>query len=423
MANQNKDEEKNKANYQALSNYLQNITLIFFGFIVFAAYILIPYYSQADEYRNNMNILFYVDKMYKNFVDIKSNISDYTNKDLTTSKKLEKIVQFTNTYSSDYENLFDEYKKNTKSQPSNESQFQNIINNIASKYNLTIYTACNKEPDFPNWFHCNITENQTLTIEKDPIVLDNATTNKIDDMIDDTISLIRNVEYHNNITSLVNMTSLNSWNKIVSDWKHLNVTSSRAKLDLASLNNFRDEKYYFPNFSLNKDKLNKKIENQINDYIKKLDTLEYPIIGKVPILNLNLTFLSFPVIIATGFSFLSFQIKKIIRLHKKLELDHKKDGDKLFMSWIDPLQAFPEQVYPLLVIISPLVIFVTLFILITITWYHPEPYTVTSLSNDILFIPKYYREIFLGLNAFGAIVFALSYFQILRAWHSSEKAT
>jgi len=425
VANQDKDDQepkdeqkKDRDDYTSLSSNLQKITLVFFGFIIFVTYILIPYYSQADEYKNNKNILFYVDQIYDNFSAIKAILSNYTADNETIKKYQTDLDHSSDAYSIIYPQLSVVYKKYTSTSVPPQEQFQNIFNNISNSYHLTTYPVCNKQPDFGKWFTCNTHENNILAAKRIFIVVNSTITNEINDKINNIPPLIRNIEIHNNVTSLVNATSIKSWNKIVSDWKKYPMISTSAKLDLASLNKYKEEGYFFPSFKRNEANLTTKIDNRIKEYISKMDTIEYPIVGRVPIISLNLTFLSFPFIIAAGFSFLSFQFKKLIKLSKKLEQDNNSDELELFRSWIDPLKSFPEKIYSLLVIFTPCAIFVILFCLITITWYHEEPYMMTSLSHDVLFISIVDKHVFLILNSIGIVIFEISYIQIFSAWGS-----
>ncbi|MGI0023017.1 MAG: hypothetical protein ACRD9Q_09175, partial [Nitrososphaeraceae archaeon] len=130
--------------------------------------------------------------------------------------------------------------------------------------------------------------------------------------------------------------------------------------------------------------------------------------------------LSFPIIIIIGFSYISLQIKKLIIIHKKLNLDKKKD--KIFLSWVDPIQEVPERIYPILVIILPAFLFGLFLIIINSIWYTNIQYVenYSLLTDDLAFGPFNIRDMVMFLNYCSIAVFGYCYYQIGKAWRQKQ---
>lgn len=378
-----------------------------------------PYYSKADEYQNDKNILFLIPKMDHNFSYIEDIFLNYTrNPDVSKiqsnfdNNNTEYVNKLNNTYNSLYGSNFSPINVKNKSDFINKS------------YRLTTFDYCNDtEVKYQNWLTCNANKYTELNKSKTFIILPSRLTKTLDEKFGNVIDLVKKVEDYNNKTSLVNITDLHKWDTIISNWKLKYDGLSHTKLDFLSLNNYKDPKYYFSSISVNSPKnLTSKIEKLIYDYKSSIESVEYPLIGRVPVFNLNLTFISFPIILAAGFSFLSFQFKKFIIIRKKLNLKNDNVEHRLFMSWIDPLQPFPENIYPLLIMILPFILFIIFFTFIYGLWYENEPYRLAPLPDDLLSIQKLFNDVFFYLNLGGWIIFILSYLLIILAWRQKGKS-
>ena len=60
--------------------------------------------------------------------------------------------------------------------------------------------------------------------------------------------------------------------------------------------------------------------------------------------------------------------------------------DKAFLSWIDPLQEFPEKIYPLVMMTLPSILFTIFLAFIISIWYQNDPYTgdASLVTDDFL---------------------------------------
>ena|GEM_PF-1921276 len=402
--------------YNNLSKTLQSLAIIFLAFILFFSYILVPYYFMSDRYQSQKNIVYFLPMIGNNLSFIMESFEDFTGRDsnyLNNSNSINtQQVKYTEKIKEAHiQQLYDHYNKNI-SVP--KSYMQIKLDNASL---VKTYPSCYLEQSiFTQWTQCNA-ELYMADLKKAKYAqLDQRITRAVDGKINNVNNLVENISLYDESAAILNVTDLNKWKVIINDWKQLYSQPSNIKnISYFSIANYLSPLYYAqpPNSPKDRQNLTANIENEIKTYAMKLESLEYPIVGKVPLVNLNGAFLSFPFLIAIGFSFLSLQFKKLIRIRKDLNLDNKIEKDKILMSWIDPLQSFPERIFPLVILILPFILFVLFLFFIGRLWYEGHPYMLGLLSGDLLRIPDNIKDLFSASFIFGALILGFSYGQIL----------
>jgi hypothetical protein len=414
---ENRDEEA----YTATSNTLQTLVIIFLGFILFFSYVLIPYYFMGDKYESEKNIVYFLPMMSDNFSFIKDTFRNFSSNDNNyrgniTSLNAEAFDYFTKINGT--KQLYDKYSNGIATP---KAKLRLMIEGNTSS--LKTYPFCYlTNSNFSAWAKCNSAFHIEDSKKDRFVVLDNKTRKAIDGKIDNVQNLVFSIRLYNDKADIINASDLRKWDNITDNL--LNRSSNTEKINYLVLENYMNPNYYAMPSKSPKDRQNltADIENQIKTYSSKLESLEYPIVGKVPVLNINGAFLSFPFLIAIGFSFLSLQFKKLIKIRKDLKWDNKKEEDRILMSWIDPLQPFPEKIYPLIIIIVPSILFVIFLFFIHSLWYDNDPYLHGSIAGDLLWIPNYFKVIFYISVMLGGAIFGFSYLEIIKAWRNRRKS-
>jgi hypothetical protein len=311
--------------------------------------------------------------------------------------------------------LYDQFSKNITTPKSVIKLL--IEENIGStKTYLSCYLT---KTTFDDWTKCNAEMHRFDSKKVKSVILDEKTTKAVNGKISNVKNLVGNISLYNDKAGILNSSDLSKWKSIILNWNQLfNESSNIKKIDYITLEKYLSPNYYAEPSKSPKDRQNltANIENEIRSYASKLESLEYPIVGKVPLININGAFLSFPLLVAIGFSFLSLQFKKLIRIRKDLQLNNSNEKDKILMSWIDPLQPSPERIFPLTILIIPFILFVIFLVFIGSLWYENNPYTLGSVSGDLLWIPNKIKVIFSASILFGSLILGFSYGQIILGW-------
>lgn len=417
MAISTGDKERDEQAYKSSSNTLQTLVIIFFGFILFFSYVLVPYYFMGDKYQSEKDIVFFLPMVGNNLTFIRQTFQNFTSESPSYLNNLTNL----NTREDDYfkiingtKHVYDQYVNNITI---SKDTLKSMIEHNSS--GAITFTSCYlPQSTFKDWIKCNSEKHRVESKNGNFILLDLPTTNLIDKKIANVKQLIGEITSYNDKANILNSSDLSKWNDIVMNWNQmLNRSSNTQKIDFHSIDNYLSPNYYAqpPKSPKERQNLTADIENEIKSYSGKIESLEYPIVGKVPVFNINGSFLSFPFLIALGFSFLSLQFKKLIKIRKDLNLNNKNERHKFFMSWIDPLQPFPERIYPIIIIILPFILFVIFSIFIYYLWYENDPYMIGSMTGDLLRIPDNFKNIFFITIVLGALIFGFAYYQIIRA--------
>ncbi|MGE5705563.1 MAG: hypothetical protein ACM3XP_02445 [Nitrososphaerales archaeon] len=131
-----------------------------------------------------------------------------------------------------------------------------------------------------------------------------------------------------------------------------------------------------------------------------------------------------PLIIIIGFSIMCIDFKKLITIHKKLESIHAKnrnnknkfyDEYKEFLSWLDILQPWKENIHAILTILTPFAFYIIFLILIYNMWFTNLYFTNTNTFSfeDSFKIPQY-KELYLFFSVLGIGIFVLYYIVIYK---------
>ena len=421
MTKPNGEQERNEA-YKTLANSLQTLVIIFFGFILFFSYVLVPYYFMGDKYQSEKNIVYFLPMMDNNLSFIRETFQNFSGNNTNYKNGIHSINVEGDEYIkkiSSTEQLYDKYNTNITT-PQND--LKSMIEKNASS--AKTYPICYVKSNFIEWISCNAKIHRTDSEKEKYVVLDIKTTQAVDGKMHTVKNLVDRITLYDDKAEILNASDLKKWHDIINNWNQmLSRSYGSQKINYLSMENYLNPIYYAQPLNSPKAKnLTTAIENEIKSYTSKLESLEYPIIGKVPVVNINWSFISFPFLIAIGFSFLSLQFKRLIKIHKDMNLDNMNEQHKLLMSWIDPLQSFPEKIYPLITIIVPSVLFVLFSYFIWSLWYQIDPYMLGSIAGDLLWIPNSIMVIFSISIVSGAAILALSYYQIIRAWRSYTKS-
>lgn len=241
----------------------------------------------------------------------------------------------------------------------------------------------------------------------------------------------RNITNINNNLSAVE--SINNYYKIISDndldkmkeqiSKIQNFTNNRSAdltinitmLEYENFLIFLPQKFYPDSV----DQKKRNLEKDYADLAEGVTNLQIPIVGSGSF-KLNQVLLLFPGIIAIGFPFISLQIKKILILNREIN-DKKKD---LILSWLDPLQNWPDNAYAILTIFIPCIIFSIFLVCIYLLFYTNIQYTEQTVLNEkeLLFLPKDTRDFYMFVNLLmGIVAFSFSYYLIFTEWLRSNR--
>ena len=161
------------------------------------------------------------------------------------------------------------------------------------------------------------------------------------------------------------------------------------------------------------------IQKEYDRLSEGVSNLQIPIIGGGPF-KLNQVLLLFPGIIAIGFPFISLQFKKIMILNKELK-DEKKE---LILSWLDPIQKRPDNLYAFTAMFIPLAIFLIFFVSISLLFYSniQEDQNVLE-ENKLLFLPKDIKNQYFVINILiGIAAFSTSYYLIFAEYFKKGPA-
>ena len=424
MAKPDGEGKRDEDAYNNSSKTLQSLVIIFLGFILFFSYVLVPYYFMADKYQSQKNIVYFLPMVGNNLSFIRESFQNFTRDEPNylnnlTSINTEETQYFKKINNTQIQQLYDLYNKNITT-PKVEIKFQ--LENASSE---KTYTSCYlTQNTFDKWTKCNAAMHMVDSKKGKYVLLDEDITRAVDGKINNVENLVGSISKYDDRADVLNATDLNKWKSIIIDWKQLySQPLNIKKINYFSIDNYLSPNYYSQPSKSPKDRQNltANIENEIKTYTTKLDSLEYPIVGKVPLVNLNGAFLSFPFLIAIGFSFLSLQFKKLIRIRKDLNWNNTNEKHKILMSWIDPLQPFPERIFPLVILIFPFILFVIFLLFIGSLWYENDPYALEFLSGDLLRIPNNIKEIFSASILFGALILGFSYGQIIIGWFYSKR--
>lgn len=250
--------------------------------------------------------------------------------------------------------------------------------------------------------------------------------NNIDIMIDKDLlrSTLLNISYMKK--NLTTIKSINEQHKLISQkelgimetqiLKLENFTNYAAKAESIKLSEYETFFISLPQ-KVYPDSVEKKkteLEQQYKNLAEGVTQLEVPIIGSFPF-QLNQILLLFPGIIAIGFPFISLQIRRTMILNKEIT-DKEKH---LILSWLDPLQKWPDNTYAILTIIVPAVIFSIFLISIYFLFYINVGFTEQNVLNEkeLIFLPEDTRNMYMIINLiFGLSAFASSYYLIFKEW-------
>jgi len=400
----NDKKKEQKEAYKATSNNLQNTVLIFLAFLVFVSFVIfIPYYFLADNYKNAKNIEFQANEINRHLESIKHALKTYETENHNFKETNDRITNNSVLYNATL----------TKGiiRVGNISAFQDQARDYT-------YVECKTNKNSTLWISCNVVHYSADQRNTSQVIIDNSTIRAISDPISLMQKSIKEIA-DKNITRELNekLKLLNNTIKNING----NITNNKSSNGTKNLTLSYYDKLFTPLYTFNladkeiKDVL-KKIQNETSIFENRVESVQYPIIGKVP-LSLGQFFLAFPTVIGIGFSFISLQLKKLILIHKDLELD--PDTDKAFMSWMDPLQRFPEKAYPLIIIALPGILFGVSF------WFNysifytnvPYPQFFSSLAtDDPLSVPN---DLIFGVMLLNILILSLfiySYRQIIKAW-------
>ena len=414
-------EDEEKA-YDTLSGNLQNMALIFLGFLLFISYMLFPYYFIAESYKNSKNILHFTNIVNQNVLDVKGILKNYSSKYQGYLENITDINNKVSKYIVNISGLDKLYNNITSHITTSKDDRKNKIEN--GDHLIKTYLECYIDNShFGNWRDCNLDKFQSELKGVRKIILDNVTTRNIDNDIGKIQDSQNGIRSYNIKPVAINDKLKNLTENVILTWKDIKRNSSSSNgvgITYIMLDKFA----YLPNATLDAVQLQNLIQNIENEsltYKNKVESIHFPVVGEVPLFNINTLLLFFPILIAIGFSFLSLQFKKIISIHRKLGL--RGDKDKALLSWIDPLQQFPEKIYPLVMMTLPFILFMIFLAFISSIWYQNDPYTgdASLVTDDFLQIDQNTRNLIIGLNIFGIVVFIFSYYQIINGWR--EKIT
>jgi hypothetical protein len=407
-----KDNDKKKEQrdaYKSTSNNLQNAVLIFLAFLIFVSFvILFPYYYLADDYKNAKDTEFHGKEIHRHLESIKNTLTTY---EITDHNFTNTNNRITNT-SVIYNNLL----TNVTSRTGNNSAFQDQARGVET------YDECNTYENLTLWISCNVLSKIGDNRNTSYIIIDNSTIGTIYNSIPLMQKSISET-VRKNITRDLNE-NLESLNNTIKNLQ-TNITKNKTANGTMYLSLSSYDKLFTPirTFSLADfqiQKILKKIQNDTSKFQNRVESVQYPIIGKVP-LSLGQFFLAFPTVIGVGFSFISLQLKRLISIHKELGLT--ENNDKAFMSWMDPLQGFPEKAYPLLIIALPGILFGVSFWFIFSIFYTNVPYPqfFSSLTtDDPLSVTNNLINDVMVLNLFILLLFVYCYCQIFKAWAEQD---
>lgn len=397
--------------YTDTGNHLQSIILIFLGFLLFVSFfIFFPYYPLVDLYNALVKVGTLSNQTNDNLEAVKLIVLKYPQYQINNQR----IENSTTTYKEKLVNLTEEFENSTFS-----SIKESTLSTDPKTYTLCIETNIS---NWDEWRKCN--ENQYLMDLQNEarVTIDSTTTARIKNLVQVINKSVDEIRDKNTNYKLLRESDLDNMASNFSKWQNEVYKASynnEINMSFTTLQKvfFKDTALVIPNaFEKNKKVLEDKIKN-FNEDIKQLS---FPIVGQVPF-NLTQVLLSFPIVIIIGFSYISLQIKKLIIVHRKLGLDKKVD--KIFLSWIDPIQEMPERIYSILVIILPAFLFGLYLIIIYSIWYTDTQYieNYSILSNDLTYGTFNTRDSVMMLNYISIGVLGYCYYEIGKAWFGKQK--
>jgi len=371
VAKDNDDRAEDRDAYKTIAGDLKSTLVIFLGFLLFVSFfIFFPYYFLAENYKNLRIINLLDENATNNIASVKLLLS----------------------------NMYVDLNKN----------FANYKNNsltIASANSP--YEECNTlKNDSDKWINCNVESSwqKSLKINNNTIVTN---LRNLDDRLKD-------MKDRNAVYNIIDDKILRNTTEDIGKWKQ-NIEKINGMTYLTfnkSFISFMPTKR-FDTLTLD---YNKNLNKKIAHFNSTIQSLEIPLVGKLP-LTFNQVLLAFPIVIAIGFSFLSLQFKKLIIIHKELGWDENKD--KPLLSWIDPLQKLPEKAYPLFIMAIPCILYFVFVWFVYSIWYESSAYlqNYNLLIDDFLSIPPQMKNLVMLMIIMGFGLFGYSYYEIFKAWH------
>ena len=350
--------------YGNVATNLQNILIAFLAFIILlSVFVFFPYYFLVDSYKVIQNMDFLFNKIDKSLESLNVKLRNY-----------------------------DEYKITIQQIPYNIS----VGNTKALKSNLS------------------------LVVKKE--MLDPVYENIIN--ISENIGAIESINAHYNFIGKTELKNMKNEITKFEDFVDKKLSRAPINISVADYENFLillSHKIYPPSVEKKKVDLEKDYDSLSND----VKNLSVPILGSFPF-RLNQVLLFFPAIIAIGFPFISIQFAKLMNLNNKIIFPAANRADENqvravkndILSWLDPLQKWPQKVYSIVAILLPCAIFTVFFVSIFLLFYNNIEYSEQLVLNekDLLFLSEDTRIIyFIGNLAFGAVSFATSFYLMWRS--------
>ena len=406
--------------YKNISDNLQTILLVFFGFLLFVVFfILLPYHDLTDRYKVLKNIDFLSDKLNKSSDVIKTTLKNYTANDPTYQKNVDNIDNLTAIYSN---NLY-------KAKESfNNIGFKPIKNQIEleieNKTHPSIpYANCYRTySNFGNWISCNVAAYSDDQKDKKNIIINSSTTQVLNNNFSTLQDSIKKIQSNNYKYNFIENKKLDTWNDVIKSLEEIRKKNSNngTKLtyrELHKISNIGNNlviSSIAPTIGMYKNDIKKQIEAFNED----IQSLQFPLVGNAPF-TLSQAFLSFPAVIGIVFPFISLQFKKLIKAHLKLPTPAHKanhlNEQQTSLSWLDPFQGGIGKIYAILIIVLPLILLTVFLIIINDIWYtnieYVENYSI--LADHSSLIPQNKDDI-MRLSALFSILFLLSYIPLIK---------
>jgi hypothetical protein len=422
--------------YKAKANDLQKAFVILIGFGLFFFFmILFPYFSLKYDATN----LSQIGWLTGNISQIISSVDSIANESQAISNNLQVYASARDKYDLDTKNYNTQlnriqYLTENLSMTAANPVMQNLLQNLEVFSNCIKYTFGTE-----NWRKCNADSklNNTRTplddVFNSQYKLINASKNKIDNTINQTMTLMKNID-----GQVERPVDISSYNTIVGNYHNIS-NSTRSIFNNVNSNlqpiNKQSIVYAAPGPDLLRLKQLKNslqvllgniegIGNEINGGIQKLanrfDQFESPL-GKIPLV-FSETIAVFPLLLAVGFFIYSFLLQQVMRLRIDLAGQYQSNDPLLVLKvdryvsflaplWIDPLFPKRNQVPQVLVLFIPIVLFFACFYMVTdILFFLDDPRT----TSDDLFpnATNINKGTFIILNAFGFGLIIYSYIRL-----------
>jgi len=345
--------------YGNVATNLQNVLIAFLAFILLLSiFVFFPYYFLVDSYKVIQNMDFLFNKIDNSLKSLNVKLTNYDEYNITVHK---------------------------------------IPNNISLEHTR------------------DLKSNMSLILKKE--LLESVNENITN--ISKNVSGIESINVHYNFIGKTELKNMNSQISKFEDFVTEKLSRAPINISVADYESFLillPQKIYPPSVEKKKADLEKEYESLSED----VKNLNVPIVGSFPF-RLNQVLLFFPAIISIGFPFISIQFAKLMNLNKKITFPAQNQAARNqpqavkndILSWLDPLQDWPQKIYSIVAIILPCAIFTAFFVSILLLFYNNIEYSEQIVLNekDLLFLSEDTRIFyFLGNLAFGAISFATSYY-------------